>query len=101
MQTEIDEDYKEQVQHVLRSGIADVFFTKKDGTKRRMLCTTKESLIPEKAFGNPKDWNYPESLSETARAKNPDIAVIWDLEKDAWRSFRYDSVISFATKVNP
>ena len=83
MQTEIDEVYKEQVQHVLRSGIADVFFTKKDGTKRRMLCTTNITLIPEAA-----------QSSDTSLA-------VWDLEKDAWRSFRYDSVISFATKVNP
>ena len=89
MQTEIDEVYKEQVQHVLRSGIADVFFTKKDGTKRRMLCTTNVSFIPENA-------------SSRAKRKSSDTSLaVWDLEKDAWRSFRYDSVISFATKVNP
>ena len=91
MQTEIDEVYKEQVQHVLRSGIADVFFTKKDGTKRRMLCTTNITLIPEAV-----------QSSETSKRKASDTSLaVWDLEKDAWRSFRYDSVISFATKVNP
>ena len=98
MQTEIDEVYKEQVQHVLRSGIADVFFTKKDGTKRRMLCTTNITLIPEAAQSSDTSLNKVQTIKR--KASDTSLAV-WDLEKDAWRSFRYDSVISFATKVNP
>lgn len=91
MQTEIDEVYKEQVQHVLRSGIAEVFFTKVDGTERRMLCTTNISFIPESAKSN-----------GTSKRKSPETSIaVWDLQKEAWRSFRYDSVISFATKENP
>jgi hypothetical protein len=27
-----------------------------------------------------------------AKDKNPDIAVVWDIEIDAWRSFRWDRV---------
>ena len=91
MQTEIDEVYKEQVQHVLRSGVAEVVFTKLDGTNRRMLCTTNVSFIPESA-----------KSSETFKRKSSDTSLaVWDLQKEAWRSFRYDSVISFATKETP
>ena len=89
MQTEIDEVYKEQVQHVLRSGVAEVVFTKLDGTNRRMLCTTNVSFIPENA-------------SSRAKRKSSDTSLaVWDLQKESWRSFRYDSVISFATKETP
>jgi len=85
---------KDAINALLSEGVAEVQFVKKDGTNRIMLCTTKVTLIPERAFGNSKDWNYPDVPPESAKAKNPDIAVIWDLQKDAWRSFRYDSVTS-------
>ena len=89
------------VDDMLREGVTEVKFTKKDGTDRVMLCTLNSNLIPEKAFGNPKDWNYPDQPSESARVKSPDIAVVWDLQKEAWRSFRYDSVQSASSKIIP
>jgi hypothetical protein len=85
-------DFKNDVNILLDEGIAEVKFTKRDGSDRVMLCTLNSDLIPEKAFGNPEDWNYPEQPAESTRIKNPDIAVVWDLQKEAWRSFRYDSV---------
>jgi len=69
----------------LREGICEVTFTKKDGTDRRMLCTLDMSGIPEKDV--PKtDGNKSENL-EAVR--------VYDLEKEAWRSFRFDSVKVF------
>ena len=94
-------DFKNDVDILLDEGVTEVNFTKKDGTDRVMLCTKAIFLIPEKAFGNPKDWNYPDQPSESARVKSPDIAVVWDLQKDAWRSFRYDSVKSASPKELP
>jgi len=77
---------------MLDEGVTEVKFTKKDGTDRVMLCTKAIFLIPEKAFGETK---------ESTRPKNTDVAVVWDLQKDAWRSFRYDSVQSASSKDLP
>lgn len=81
---ELDYDY---INGILNEGVAEVKFVKKDGTNRIMLCTTNSTLIPERAFKSEED-------SKEVKPKNPDVAVIWDLQKDAWRSFRYDSVTS-------
>ena len=97
----MDSDTVDHVRKRLSETVGTVIFTKKDGTERVMLCTTAPSLVPKKAFGNSKDWNYPDTPPESARAKNPDIAIVWDLQTDAWRSFRWDSFISFSPKETP
>ena len=60
-----------------------VTFTKRDGTQRVMLCTLRPDYLPEQL-----------DLEEHANS-HPDHVVVWDLEKKAWRSFRYDSVVTF------
>ena len=82
--SELDRDY---INTLLNEGVVEVKFVKKDGTNRNMLCTTKLTLVPERAIKS-------EENSKKVKPKNPDVAVIWDLQKDAWRSFRYDSVTS-------
>lgn len=59
-----------------------VTFKKLDGTERVMHCTTNPELIGIKTFSRNKAGN------EVAQS-------VWDLEKDAWRSFRWDSVVSY------
>jgi hypothetical protein len=65
-----------------------VTFVKKNGERREMLCTTKLDLVP--AVSHPKGERVP----------NPETKPVWDLQKQAWRSFRYDSVID-AKAVSP
>lgn len=69
----------------LREGVVKVAFTKKDGTRRDMVATTKDSLIPSEHQPTSKDkaTNYSK---ETVRC--------YDLEKQGWRSFRVDSLIA-------
>jgi|TARA_R110000851_G_scaffold43716_1_gene107873 hypothetical protein len=86
------------VDDMLREGVTEVKFTKKDGTDRVMLCTKAIFLIPEKAFGDNVDYH---DRNESMRPRNIDVAVVWDLQKDAWRSFRYDSVQSASSKDLP
>lgn len=62
---------------------AVVTFIKKDGSERRMICTKNMNLIAEEF--HPKG---------TGRAKNPETVSVWDIEKEAWRSFNKASVIS-------
>ena len=66
---------------LLKSQEVTISFTKKDGTKRKMFCTLAESKIPEEKM--PK--NSGKSVSDDALA-------VFDIEKEAWRSFRWDSV---------
>ena len=86
---------KDAIDTLLSEGVAEVKFVKKDGTNRIMLCTTKVTLIPERAFEPVESIARIEAANaQEVKPKNPDVAVIWDLQKDAWRSFRYDSVTS-------
>ena len=60
-----------------------VVFTKADGTERTMRCTLLEKLIPKEK--QPK--------SETPNSSTPGPAIrVFDVEKEEWRSFRWDSV---------
>jgi len=68
----------------LKFGPVTVDFLKKDGTMRTMKCTLQESAIP----------TY-EKKTERVRTTSTDEAIsVVDLEKNEWRSFRYDSVKS-------
>lgn len=44
-----------------------------------MECTLAEYLLPE--------------TKKTGRPSNPDVTVVFDLEKNDWRSFRNDLVL--------
>jgi hypothetical protein len=76
--TEIE---KNELKNELQSNSVYVSFVKKDGTIRKMLCTLSESKIPSEH--TPKG---------TGKAKSADVLSVFDLEKSAWRSFRYDSI---------
>lgn len=68
----------------LQKDILEITFTKKDGAKRKMLCT----LMPEKIPEENKEKNKIRKHSE-------EVLPVFDIEKQAWRSFRIDSVISW------
>jgi len=62
----------------------EIYFTKTDGTERLMFATLNPKLIPNDRF--------PEGNSSTLRKESPDALRVYDTEKQAWRSFRWDSV---------
>lgn len=72
---------KKWLKSLLQTEEVTILFTKKDGTEREMLCTLKENKIPQEF-----------STKSENRAKSEDALAVFDLEKNAWRSFRYDSV---------
>lgn len=84
-------DYNyEQVITALQEGIVEVKFVKVNGEERTMLATLNESLIPLDQL--PK--NDPDVSIERS-VPNPDVRTVYDVEKDGWRSFRWDSLISW------
>ena len=75
-------DNKEMLKDNLSRNVMKIEFTKADGTIREMLCTLDPKRLPESP------------IKESKKKENPDVLAVFDLEKNAWRSFRLDSVIS-------
>jgi len=75
---------KQSIKDALNSGKTTIGFVKANGEKREMLCTLRQDLIPQTPV--------VEGVEITKRKVNPDVQPVWDLEKQAWRSFRFDSV---------
>ena len=104
-------EYREYVNSLLSKGIVEVVFTKKDETIRRMICSTSVNVVPKTAFPD-KDkvetvrenrlynvrTSFDNPVEKPKRKQNPDVCSVWDFEKDAWRSFKYDSIISIRMK---
>ena len=74
----------EEVTTCLREGIVEIKFVKVSGEERTMLATLNEDLIPLdlRPTGDGKE-------------KNPEVQPVYDVEADGWRSFRWDSLMSW------
>ena len=75
----------QELRELLTTDIVTATFTKKDGSRREMICTTMPAHLPGS-----------ESSTSTSVVSNT-IVTVWDLESAAWRSFKYDSLISIET----
>lgn len=73
--------FREFLKGVLKNETATLTFQKKDGTMRVMKCSLREEHMP----------SY-EKKTERVRASNDETLSVVDLEKNEWRSFRYDSI---------
>jgi hypothetical protein len=71
----------------LHEGDVKVTFKKKDETTRTMLCTLREEALP-------KQTDIEEQIQ--IKKKNSDVLAVWDIDKESWRSFRYDSIIDWS-----
>lgn len=73
---------KFEVKENLRKCVATVTFTKADGSVRKMTCSLMDQYMPE----------IGDKPLQEARKENDDVLAVWDLDKNAWRSFRLDSI---------
>jgi len=71
----------------LRSRTCRVIFKKVDGDERDMQCTLQENILPEKYQVRSDD--------KTKGQPNEAIIRAWDINKEAFRSFRVENVVSF------
>ena len=69
----------------LNKGICEVTFTKKNGDERVMPCTLVFDSIPEA--------HQPKGTGSTHQSQ--ETIAVWCMDKEAWRSFRVDSVTKF------
>ncbi len=79
------ETNKQQLKDLLKKKIVSVTFLKTDKTERKMLCTLKEEILPVVESKEPK----------RTKKDNDNVLAVWDLEKEAFRSFRVDSVTDY------
>lgn len=71
----------EQLKQKLSNGVARFLFQKKNGELREMFATTCKSLVDKHVNGRGVSREY---YATTA---------VFDVEKGAWRSFRWESLI--------
>lgn len=82
--TSTDEDraeFKRWISELLHVGPVKVSFVKKDGTLRDMNCSLKSELVQD----------YVKKTDKT-KETSPDVCPVFDVDKQEWRSFRYDAI---------
>ena len=78
---------KENLIDMLRNNIVTVTFTKVNGDERVMQCTLLPEYVP----------NAPTNNGQVLLQESESKAVsVWDVQANAWRSFRVDSVKSIS-----
>lgn len=84
-------DYHSELAYVLeealRYTVVEVEFVKKDGEVRLMKCTLEPGLIPR------------EQQPIGTGTSGVEVCAVFDVEKQGWRSFRYDAVNWFKITV--
>lgn len=78
---------REPLLKALSTSIVKLKFLKKDGTIREMRATTQTSYV--EPLLKPADPNKPE------RKKNPNVQAVVDVDKNEFRSFTWDSLLSW------
>ena len=73
--------FREWIKGVLQRETATLTFQKKDGTMRVMKASLREEHLP-----------VYEKKNESVRKVNDEVLSVVDLEKNEWRSFRFDSI---------
>lgn len=72
----------------------EVTFTKVDGTVRTMPCTLNEALLPVVEQITPT----ADTLPPRVKKHNPAVMSVFCTDKQEWRSFRVENVISVTAK---
>lgn len=75
---------RDDIVAVLKENVANVTFTKVDGSTRVLNCTLKADMLPA--------VDPEKAAKATEKTPNPNVVSAFDLENDGWRSFRVDSV---------
>jgi hypothetical protein len=72
--------FREWLRSHLEYGKVTVVFVKKDETVRTMVCTTNADMVT------------PYEKKTDRSVNTEDVCFVFDVEKQGWRSFRYDTL---------
>ena len=103
-----DDQVKEQIRSWVRGLLTNseisVTFTKADGTDRDMLCTLDHSRIPV-SVAKPVSTTAPvdgivRESKKSRKEPDPHSIRVYDLEKQEWRSFRFERLKKVTATLN-
>ena len=97
---QVKEQIREWVRGLLQNSAINVTFTKADGTDRDMLCTLDHSRIPVSVV---KPLSVDGIVRESRKPKkepDPHSIRVFDLEKQEWRSFRFERLKKVTAVLN-
>jgi hypothetical protein len=90
------ESFRSWVRQILSKEIIQIEFAKTDGSLRVMNCTTSLALIPQHKHpvtapdaSRGTRWNETSGTAQT----------VFDMDKNEWRSFRWESFISLKFEI--
>ena len=75
---------KQLLKELLQKKVVEIKFKKKDGSERLMKCTLLSDIVP-----------VYEKKTDRKKKESEDTLAVWDIEKDSFRSFKVDSIISY------
>jgi hypothetical protein len=76
---------KQELVEALKLGVVSIRFRKRDGSVRDMRATLVPDLI---------------GIETYSIARGPEhVQCVWDIDKEEWRSFRWDSLIEDVASV--
>ena len=75
---------KDEIVEALQAHKCVVKFTKVNGEVREMPCTLREDIVPK---------YERKTTDKEPKEKNQNTLSVWCTDKNAWRSFRVDSVL--------
>ena len=101
---QVKEQIREWVRGLLQNSEVTVTFVKADGTDRDMLCTLDHSRIPVRPIAPttstaPVDGIVRESR-KPRKEPDPHSIRVFDLEKQEWRSFRFERLKKVTASLN-
>lgn len=73
---------KQELKERLGVGVVKIAFEKADGTLREMNATLDPQVLPTPVASD-------EEINRN-RAPNEEVQVVWDIDAQGWRSFRWD-----------
>lgn len=79
---------RDEMLNELRQRDCRVIFKKVNGEERDMMCTLREDALPE--------WSVDKNSEKESRGYSDETIRVVDVNKNEWRSFRVDSVVSFS-----
>lgn len=100
-------NFKNWLKDVLRKETVQVIFTKKDGTERILNCTLNSTYIQTNLELAAKKYQDEHPLEASIAvpkvirrtSKNKDLIVVWDVDKNEWRSFSVQNLTNVLTLI--
>jgi hypothetical protein len=82
------------IKYVLRQTHCQITFKKIDGSIRVMPCTLRPASLPVQVQESVDTQDVTSKESKPPKAENPNTIRVYCLDKQEWRSFRIENVIS-------